>query len=178
MDSLDDIHQLGPGDRISYRVIEDHDPPLALVITDSGDLEVPYLGLVHAAGKTCRGLAQEIKGLLEKKLYYTATVMVSAEAINRTRVLGKVYVTGQVRNSGSFEIPAGDTLTVSRAILSAGGFSDYSDKRNVHLIRRGASGSQTLTVNVQEILQKGRLDRDVAVQPGDLIVVPERLVKW
>src|SRR5215471_5474075 len=61
MDSLDDIHQLGPGDRISYRVIEDHDPPLALVITDSGDLEVPYLGLVHAAGKTCRGLAQEIK---------------------------------------------------------------------------------------------------------------------
>lgn len=178
MDSLDDIHQLGPGDRISYRVLEDHDPPLALAITDSGDLEVPYLGLVHAAGKTCRGLAQEIKGLLEKKLYYTATVMVSAEAINRTRVLGKVYVTGQVRNSGSYDIPAGDTLTVSRAILSAGGFSDYSDKRNVHLIRRGASGSQTLTVNVQEVLQKGRLDKDAAVQPGDLIVVPERLVKW
>jgi polysaccharide export outer membrane protein len=104
--------------------------------------------------------------------------MVSAEAINRTRVVGKVYVTGQVRNSGSFDIPVGEPLTVSRAILSAGGFSDYSDKRNVRLIRRSASGSQTWTVNVQEVLQKGRLDKDAPVQPGDLIVVPERLVKW
>ncbi len=178
MDSLDDRQRLGPGDRITYRVLEDQDAPHELVITDSGDLEVPYLGLVHAAGKTCRQLAREIKGLLEKKLYYTATVMISAQVINRARVLGKVYVTGQVHNSGSFDIPAGDTFTVSRAILSAGGFSDYSDKRNVRLVRKTGSGSRTFIVNVQAVLEQSKLSEDLAVQPGDLIVVPERLVKW
>lgn len=178
MDSLDDQQKLGPGDRILYRVIEDEDPPHTLLITDSGDVEVPYLGLVHATGRTCKDLAREIKGLLERKLYYKATVMISAEAINRARVLGKVYVTGQVRNSGSFDIPAGETLTVSRAILSAGGFSDYSDKRNVRLIRRRGADTQTRIINVQQIWSSGKLDEDVAVQPGDLIVVPERLVKW
>src|SRR5437667_4178078 len=99
MDSLDNHQKLGPGDRITYRVIEDQDDPRTLLITDSGDLEVPYLGLVHAVGKTCLELARETKADLEKKLYFTATVMISAEVIKKPRVMGKVYVTRQVRNS-------------------------------------------------------------------------------
>jgi polysaccharide export outer membrane protein len=178
MDSLDNRQKLGPGDRLTYRVIEDEDGPRTLTITDSGDLEVPYLGLVHAAGKTSLELAREIKGLLEKKLYYKATVMISAEVINKTRMTGKVYVTGQVRNNGGYDIPAGDTLTVSRAILNAGGFSDFSDKRNVRLIRKTPNGKETRVINIQDIWEKGRLEQDLVVQPGDLIVVPERLVKW
>lgn len=178
MDSLDNRQKLGPGDHITYRVIEDQDEPRTLLVTDSGDVEVPYLGLVHAANKTCLELAREIKGHLEKKLYFTATVMISAEVVNKARVLGKVYVTGQVRNSGGYDIPSGDTLTVSRAILAAGGFSDFSDKRNVRLIRKAGTGKETRTINVQEVWEKGRLDEDPLVQPGDLIVVPERLVKW
>jgi len=178
VDSLDNRQKLGPGDKIIYRVIEDQDASRTLLVTDSGDLEVPYLGLVHAAGKTCQELAREIKGLLEKNLYYTATVVISAEEINKKRILGKVYVTGQVRNSGAYDIPSGDSLTVSRAILNAGGFSDFSDKKSVRLIRKNASGKQARIVNVQEVWEKGRLDQDPVVQAGDLIVVPERLVKW
>jgi polysaccharide export outer membrane protein len=178
MDSLDNKQKLGPGDRIAYRVIEDQDEPRELLITDSGDLEVPYLGLIHGGGKTCLELAQQIKTSLEKKLYYKATVMISAQVINKSRVTGKVYVTGQVRNSGGYDVPAGETMTVSRAILHAGGFSDFSDKRNVRLIRATPAGKETHTINVQEIWGKGAVDKDLVVQPGDLIVVPERLVKW
>jgi polysaccharide export outer membrane protein len=178
MDSLDNKQKLGPGDRIAYRVIEDQDEPRELLVTDSGDLEVPYLGLIHAGGKTCLELAQQIKTSLEKKLYYKATVMISAQVINKTRVTGKVYVTGQVRNSGGYDVPAGETMTVSRAILHAGGFSDFSDKRNVRLIRATPAGRETHTVNIQEVWGKGAVDKDLVVQPGDLIVVPERLVKW
>jgi polysaccharide biosynthesis/export protein len=178
MESLDNRETLGPGDRITYRVLEDEEEPRSLPITDSGDLEVPYLGLVHAAGKTCRALAGEIKTALEKTLYYKATVVISAEAINRRRVLGKVYVSGQVRNSGGFEIAAGETLTVSRAILNAGGFSDFSDRRDVRLIRNTPKGREVRSVNVQEILEKGNLEQDLVVQAGDIIVVLERLVKW
>jgi protein involved in polysaccharide export with SLBB domain len=69
-------------------------------------------------------------------------------------------------------------MTVSRAILNAGGFSDFSDKRNVRLIRRTPKGKETRTVNVLEIWKSGDIEADVVVQAGDLIVVPERLVKW
>jgi len=105
MELLDNHQKLGPGDRITYRVIEDQDEPRALTITDSGDLEVPYLGLVHAAGRTSFELAKEVKVQLEQKLYYQATVIIAVELVNKTRVTGKVYVTGQVRNKGGYEIP-------------------------------------------------------------------------
>jgi len=175
---LDANDKLGPGDRVTYRVLEDQDDPRSLTITDSGELEVPYLGLVPAAGKSSRQLAAEIKTLLERKLYYQATVILAVELVNKTRVTGKVYVTGQVRNKGGFEIPAGETLTVSKAILHAGGFSDFSDKRHVNLIRRTAEGTKTFEVNVLEIWEKGKLEKDLVVQPNDLIVVPARLVNF
>jgi len=175
---LDDRQKLGPGDRVTYRVIEDQDDPRAITITDSGDLEVPYLGLIHAAGKTSRELAKEIKALLEQRLYHRATVIIALEFTDKKLVTGKVYVSGQVRNSGGFEIPAGESLTVSRAILNAGGFSDFSDKKNVRLIRQSARGKEVLTVNVSEILEKGKVELDLPVQPNDLIVVPARLVNF
>ncbi|HEX4644493.1 MAG TPA: SLBB domain-containing protein [Verrucomicrobiae bacterium] len=177
MDSLDDHQKFGPGDKVMYQVIEDEDPPQSLTVTDSGDLAVPYYGLVHAAGKTCRQLAGEIKTSLEKKLYFQATVVLALEVVNRTLVTGKVYVTGQVRQPGGFEIPAKEDLTVSKAILSAGGFSDFSDKKHVRLVRKTPGGERTVVVNVQAVWE-GHLDQDVPVQPGDTVVVPARLVNY
>lgn len=177
MDSLDDHQKFGPGDKVMYQVIEDQDPPQTLTVTESGDLEVPYYGLVHAGGKTCRQLAAEIKSLLEKKLYYRATVILALELANKTLVAGKVYVTGQVRQPGGFDIPASENLTVSKAILDAGGFSDFSDKKHVRLVRKAANGEKTFVVNVLAVWE-GHVDQDVTVQPGDTVVVPARLVNY
>jgi len=177
MDALDNHQKLGPGDRVMYQVLQDQDPPRTLTVTDSGDLEVPYYGLVHASDKTCRQLAGEIKLLLEKKLYYQATVILALEVANKTLVNGKVYVTGQVRQPGGFEIPAKENLTVSKAILCAGGFSDFSDKKHVRLIRKTAEGENTFIIDVVRIWN-GHLDKDIAVQSGDLIVVPPNLFNY
>jgi len=171
--------KLGPGDKVSYRVIEDQDEPKSLSISDAGYLDVPYLGPVQALGKTTQQLARDVKGLLEKDLYHQATVVIGLEVVNKTRVMGKVYVTGQVRNKGGFEIPAGETMTVSKAILHAGGFSDFSDKKNVRLTRKNPDGTtQTFVINMVEIWDKGRLEKDLTVQADDLIVVPARLVNY
>ncbi len=177
MDSLDDHYKLGLGDVVIYQVTEDRDLPRSLKVTDSGDLQAPYYGLVHAAGKTCRQLAQEIKALLEKKLYYRATVVIALEVTDKAWVTGKVYVTGQVRLPGGFNLKGGENLTVSKAILDAGGFSDFSDKKHVRLIRKTARGDKPFIVNVLDVWA-GHLDKDLAVQPGDMIVVPARLVNY
>ena len=177
MDALDDQQKLGPGDRVIYQVIEDQDSPQALTVTDTGDLEVPYYGIVHAAGKTCRQFAADTKQLLEKKLYRKATVIVALEVANKGLLTGKVYVTGQVKQPGGFDIRASDNLTVNRAILAAGGFSDFSDKKHVRLVRKTAEGEKTFVINVVRVWE-GHLDQDQIVQPGDLIVVPARLVNY
>src|SRR5687767_13938560 len=51
--ALDDKHKLSPGDKISFQIIEDRDPTKSLMVTDSGELDVPNVGRLHATGKTC-----------------------------------------------------------------------------------------------------------------------------
>src|SRR5436305_15078288 len=69
MEVLDDKKKLGPNDFVSFRVVEDRDnDSQRLRVNDSGELEVPYVGLVPAQGKTCKELAFNIKSALERVL--------------------------------------------------------------------------------------------------------------
>ena len=78
MSVLDDKKRLGPDDFVSFRVVEDRDnESQRLRVNDNGELEVPYIGLVPAQGKTCRELAYNIKSALEKEYYYHATVILA-----------------------------------------------------------------------------------------------------
>src|ERR1044072_2191353 len=63
MSVLDDKKRLGPNDYVSFRVVEDRDNESQhLRVNDNGELEVPYVGLVQAAGKSCKALAYSGKG--------------------------------------------------------------------------------------------------------------------
>lgn len=181
MAALDDIQKIGAGDKVTFRVLEDQDETKPLTVSDAGDLDVPYLGLVPAAKKSCKQLAAEIKALLEKRDYRRATVIMTLQEINRKRTLGKVYVVGQVRLSGPLEIPDDEIFTVSKAILKAGGFSDFADKHHVKLIKGGAHGEDSknsIIINVAEIWEKGKTSNDVAVQADDVVFVAKRNINF
>ena len=178
MEVLDDSRALGVGDRVSLRIVEDRKPLVELIVTDSGEMEVPLIGRVQAKGKTCKALAHEVKKLLEKDYFYTCTVIIGLDAASQ-RSRGKIYMMGQIRGQGAMELPPDETLTVSRAILRAGGFADFANKRKVKLVRKTADGGQETTiVDVVQILEKGRADKDLVLQPDDLLIVPERLINF
>src|SRR6185312_15498805 len=83
MSVLDDKKRLGSNDYISFRVVEDRDNESQhLRVNDGGDLEVPYIGLVQAAGKSCKELAYAIKALLEREYYYHATVIIALDHVS------------------------------------------------------------------------------------------------
>ncbi len=90
---------------------------------------------------------------------------------------------GQVRTQGAIELNVNENLTVGTAILRAGGFGDFANKKKVKLIRGGGpdgAGKQTKTIelNMVEILEDGRVEKDVALQPNDFIIVPSRLINF
>jgi protein involved in polysaccharide export with SLBB domain len=177
MDVLDDKRPLQIGDRLSMRVVEDRKPPIELGVMDSGDVEVPLIGRVPAKGKTCKQLAYAIKGPLEREYYYKATVIIGLN-FETLKSPGTVYVTGQVRNQGPFAIPPDETFTVSRAIIRAGGFADFANKRRVKLIRKNGDKMETIIVDLELVFKKGRTDKDPMVEPDDTIIVPERLINF
>ncbi len=176
---VDDKHPLAPGDRLSFQITEDREPPKPLMVTDSGEVDIPYIGRVSVAGKTCKEVATLLKNQLEKEYYFRATVAVGLDQVNR--VAGKVYVWGQVRTQGAIEIPANESFTAGKAILRAGGFADFANKKKVKLVRSGKPGStdkQTFELNMVEILEEGKTEKDILLHQDDFIIVPARLVNW
>jgi len=178
MEVLDDSRKLNIGDRLSYRVVEERKAPITLVVADSGELEVPLIGRVSASGKTCRRLAQDIKVPLEKEYFYKATVILGLDFAS-VRTKGRVYVTGQVHGQGAQEIAADEELTLSRAILRAGGLADFANKRKVKVVHKTKDGgTETQIFDLEEIMDKGHMEKDPVLRPDDLIIVPERLVNF
>lgn len=85
---------------------------------------------------------------------------------------GVIYVTGSVNKPGVF--PMKDTIKLSQAIAMAGGVSQDSKKKEVHLVR-ATDASQTVTtdqiVNLLEIEKDPT--KDIVLKPYDVIMVPE-----
>ena len=173
MTVLDDKKRLGPNDYVTFRVVEDRDDESQhLRVNDNGELEVPYIGLVPARGHTCRELAYSIKATLEKEYYYHATVILAIERVSE-KSRGRVYVYGSVKGQGPQEIPADESYTVSKAIIRAGGFGDFANKRKVKVTRKNG---QDFTIDLKRVIEEGRTEEDVVLQPDDQIYVPQRLI--
>lgn len=172
---LDDKKRLGSDDFVSFRVVEDRDGESQhLRVNDNGELEVPYIGLVPAAGKTCRELAYNIKSALEKDYYYHATVILAVDKVSE-KSRGKVYVYGAVKGQGPQDIPTDETYTASKAIIRAGGFGDFADKRKIKITRKDG---KDLVVDMKDVIERGQTDKDVVLQPDDQIYVPQRLINF
>jgi len=173
MSVLDDKKRLGPNDSVSFRVVEDRDnESQRLRVNDNGELEVPYVGLVPAQGKSCKELAYTIKAMLEKEYYYHATVILAVDRVSE-KAKGRVYVYGAVKGQGPQEIPPDESYTVSKAIIKAGGFGDFANKRKVKLTRKNG---QEHTVDLKRVIEEGHTEEDLELSPDDQIYVPQRLI--
>jgi protein involved in polysaccharide export with SLBB domain len=117
--------------------------------------------------------AAEIKRLLEKDYYHRATVRLSIDRVNRMAVkAGQILLSGEVRMVGSLDLVAGEPLTISQAMLKAGGVKEFGDDRRVQLTRNEGGKTIKQTIDVKRILKDGDVRDDIPLQPGDRIFVP------
>lgn len=135
-------------------------PPHEERIKEDGTITLPYIGAVKAAEKTPGELQKEIHDLYVPKYYLHLTVTVKSQE----RVY---YVGGEVKTPGR-QIYMGET-TVTKAIQSAGDFTDFANRRKVMVTR---ADGKILTVNCSKALGNPALD--LPVFPGDKIDVPRR----
>jgi protein involved in polysaccharide export with SLBB domain len=126
-------------------------------IKDDGTITLPLIGAIKAEGKTAGELQEAITRAYVPDYYKRLTVTVSSDQ----RVY---YVGGQVRLPGR-QLYSG-TTTVTKAIQSAGDFTDFADRRKVLLTR--ADGKK-FTVNCLKAAKDSALD--LQVYPNDKIEV-------
>ncbi len=131
-------------------------------IKEDGCITLETIGSVKAAGKTAGELQKEIQGRYVPKVYTHLTVTVKTG----DRVF---YVRGEVKAPGR-QIYSGQ-MTVTKAITSAGDFTDFANRKVVWLLR---ANGQRLKLNCNDILDGTAPDPQV--YPGDQIEVSKR--RW
>ncbi len=182
-----ETRELRPGDSVRYRIDEDphaSSEPLRAYVNAAGDIHFmvsrrkdTYV-TVNTRGKRLIDIRNDFKTKLDADYYHAATVTVDLDNIDRTpgalnASSAKVTFFGEVR--GMVPLPDDQELMLSEAMLQLA-IPDFADLRKVEIQRFDPDTQRTITkeVNVQNILNKGQRDLDVALQDGDRVRVPAR----
>jgi len=166
-------YRIGPGDTLSvnvqgkaswkYQARPDAGPgadPNEVTVNPAGDIYLPLVGKIRAAGKSVVELENAIQAGLSK---YIKGFDV-AVAVSKVRTIN-VWISGEVENPGPQILPA--VSTVSLAVLQAG-IKPTGSTRRITLIR----GAMRRTVDLYKMTITGNLEDDIPLEPGDSVHVP------
>lgn len=168
-DLLDPEYRIGVEDLLDVSLLGEAElQHVTMRVSPRGTVDFPYAGTLTAAGLS----VDEFRSALLEKLddYYVSPQVTVFLREYRSRM---VHILGEVPRPGPFKLTHRNT--VMEVLSRAGGFTPLANKSDVQIIRSDAAGKRIIHVDVNEIIDDGRIDLDIPLESGDVINVPERL---
>src|SRR3989338_372647 len=162
-------YKLQPTDIISITVRGQSDLATKTRVTSEGYISFPLLGKVQVQGLSLSEVEQKLKTLLEKDYLVSAEVLIFIEGYHAKQV----SVIGEVKTPGKYDMPGEKDMSLMQAIAMAGRFTKHTDITKTKIMRMENGAKKMIIINAKDITEKGQKDKDVALQPEDMIVVPE-----
>ena len=165
----DEVRVIGPDDVLEVIVRGEDDLTDKYPVGSNGAITMPLIGEVDLAGLSCEQAAEELAAAFADGFLVDPKVSVSiAESQHAV-----VFVLGQVKEPGTLPYRRG--MTALRAVLEAGNFSKYAARNKTRVVRGEGEEREVIKVKLGDVVGKGELEKDVLLQPGDLVIVPETL---
>ncbi|MBK7976120.1 MAG: polysaccharide biosynthesis/export family protein [Deltaproteobacteria bacterium] len=166
---LDPEYRIGVEDLLDVSLLGEPElQHVTMRVSPRGTVDFPFAGTLTAAGLS----VDEFRDTLLEKLddYYVAPQVTVFLREYRSRM---VHILGEVPRPGPFKLTHRNTLM--EVLSRAGGFTPLANKGDVQIIRSDSAGKRIIRVDVNEIIDDGRIDLDIPLESGDVINVPERL---
>ena len=164
-------YALQPGDELDISVWQDPSLNRQTVIAPDGMISFPLIGQVKAAGKTIPTLEKEFSKRLSKNYQTPPQVTITLSAV-REGSGSLVYITGEVNKPGPYPLTPG--MSVMQAIAMSGGLGRFAAKSRIQIHRRVRGAEQVFLFDYGDFLSGSNPASDIVLEPGDVIVVPER----
>ena len=155
---------IGADDMLHISVWKEPDLTATLPVRPDGKISLPLLNDVPAAGLTPMQLKDSITEKLKKYLA-DPRVTVVVTAMNSRRI----FVTGEVLHTGALALLP--NMTVLEALSSAG-FTQFANLKGIYVVRTENGVQQKYRVNYKEVIKGKRPGENIALKPGDMVVVP------
>lgn len=160
---------IGPLDSLSVFVWRNPELSTGAVVRPDGRVTLPLVEDLDAAGKTPVELARDVEEALgEYILDPIVTVSVGSFVgpfSEQIRIVGEA--------SRPQAIPYRADMTVLDVMIAVGGLTDFADGNATTLVRDVEGSQHKYRVRLDDLLQDGDISANVAVLPGDVIIVPE-----
>jgi polysaccharide export outer membrane protein len=162
-------YMIGPEDMLNVFVYRAPELSVETPVRPDGRVSTPLSPDVLALGRTPSQVAQEIESNLKKYVQEpNVTVMVTTFQGPPNRAIRAIGEVAQMRT-----IPYRANLSVLDVIIAANGLTRFAAGNRTLVIREGPSGPETYNVRLDDLLKDGDITQNIAMQPGDTVVVPQ-----
>jgi polysaccharide export outer membrane protein len=164
----DPDYVIGPGDTIQVFVWRNPELSVTVPVRPDGKISTPLVEDMVAVGKTSSQLARDVETVLAE---YVRSPKVNIIVSNPISTFSQVRVIGEVKAPQA--VPYRDGLTALDVILQVGGLTDFAAGNRAKIVRKAADGKSTeMKVRLEALVKKGKMNENVALKPGDVLIVP------
>jgi polysaccharide export outer membrane protein len=165
-EAADPDYRLGPEDVVEVAVWKEEGLKKELLVRPDGAISFPLVGEVRAADRTASEIQRDIEARLRK---YLSDPVVSVTVLKVAAQ--RIYVIGRVNKPGEFV--SGRYIDVLQALSMAGGLTPFASANDIRIMRRkGAGNEQVIPFRYDDVVKGKRLDQNIILKPGDVVVVP------
>lgn len=156
---------IGPGDVIDISLWKEESLTKSVVVLPDGRISFPLIGQIQASDRTVNDLKQEIE---EKLKPYVPEPVLNVDIKQVNSML--VYVIGRVNAPGRFALNT--NINVLQALATAGGLNPFAKRDKIKILRQEGGKTKTLPFHYDDVIDGSRLEENVVLKRGDLVVVP------
>ena len=163
-------YRISPDDLLDVTVYQDREMNRKARVDADGGISLPLIGAIKVGGATI-GEAQK---LIEDKLSH---YLVNPQVSLLVDAYGKqlLFVLGEVQKPGPYPISSDARTTLLQAITGAGGFTKLAAPNRAHVLRYAGGKNQDYKVDIKALIRHGDRDKDLVLQPNDVVYVPQSL---
>ncbi|MEM9262104.1 MAG: XrtA/PEP-CTERM system exopolysaccharide export protein [Pseudomonadota bacterium] len=162
---------IGPLDKLDVFVWRAPELSTSVTVRPDGRISTPLVEDMVAAGKTPTTLAKDLEKSLRR---YVKTPQVTVIVSDFTSTPEQqVRVLGEAQKP--IALPYKSGMTVLDVMVEVGGLTEFAAGNKAILIRGKGDDRKSYRLKLDNLLRKGEIGANVAVLPGDVILIPESL---
>ena len=158
-------YRIGPEDVLDISVWNNTAIARTVPVRPDGKISLPLVNDVQAAGLTPMQLREVLVGKLTAYIPRPEVSVIVREVHSF-----KVSVIGEVKKAGQYELKS--RATVLDLIALAGGLTPFASPSRIVVLRQEGTTTTRIPFNYKKATSSTPPREDVALQPGDVIVVP------
>lgn len=163
-------YRIGPGDSLEITVWHNQDLSGKMVVRPDGGISMPIIGDVVAAGRTPTELARDLQDKLKSYVQNPIVTVSPTEFFGPTD--RQIRVIGEAAEPKA--LPYKTNMTLLDVVIEIGGLSRYADGSRAVIIRVQNGIQQSYHVDLDGLVRDGDITQNVAMQPGDVLIIPQR----